>query len=182
MIDPRRDASIYVEAARQPGVYDRRRHRDARARGLRLRRARAGVDRRAGHHGPWRGPRVRPPRGRATARRSRSATCRSRSCTRPATRSSTSPSPRTRRTAAAALHRRSAVCRRRRTPGSRRRGADARARGPAVRVAGPGRCAMDRRVEVHPGHGAGSLCGAGIGKEPSSTIGREADLNPMLRT
>src|SRR3954470_18789199 len=33
---------------------------------------------------------------------------------------------------------------------------------------------MDRRVEIHPGHGAGSLCGAGIGQEPSSTIGREA--------
>jgi hydroxyacylglutathione hydrolase len=40
---------------------------------------------------------------------------------------------------------------------------------------------MDRAVEVHPGHGAGSLCGAGIGSEPSSTIGREADQNPMLR-
>src|SRR5262249_34764526 len=40
---------------------------------------------------------------------------------------------------------------------------------------------MDRRVEVHPGHGAGSLCGAGIGSEPWSTIGREADQNPMLR-
>ena len=40
---------------------------------------------------------------------------------------------------------------------------------------------MDRSIEVHPGHGAGSLCGAGIGKEPSSTIGHEADLNPMLR-
>jgi hydroxyacylglutathione hydrolase len=36
-------------------------------------------------------------------------------------------------------------------------------------------------VEVHPGHGAGSLCGAGIGKEPHSTIGRERELNPMLR-
>jgi hydroxyacylglutathione hydrolase len=33
---------------------------------------------------------------------------------------------------------------------------------------------------VHPGHGAGSLCGAGIGSEPWSTIGREADQNPML--
>jgi hydroxyacylglutathione hydrolase len=40
---------------------------------------------------------------------------------------------------------------------------------------------MDRRVEVHPGHGAGSLCGAGIGHDPSSTIGREHDQNPMLR-
>jgi len=39
---------------------------------------------------------------------------------------------------------------------------------------------MDRAAEVHPGHGAGSLCGAGIGQEPSSTIGREAEQNPML--
>lgn len=36
-------------------------------------------------------------------------------------------------------------------------------------------------VEVHPGHGAGSLCGAGIGKEPSSTIGQERRFNPMLQ-
>jgi len=40
---------------------------------------------------------------------------------------------------------------------------------------------MDPDVEVHPGHGAGSLCGAGIGSEPFSTIGRERDQNPMLR-
>jgi hydroxyacylglutathione hydrolase len=36
-------------------------------------------------------------------------------------------------------------------------------------------------VEVHPGHGAGSLCGAGIGKEPHSTIGQERRFNPMLQ-
>ena len=36
-------------------------------------------------------------------------------------------------------------------------------------------------VEVHPGHGAGSLCGAGIGKDPCSTIGRERRSNPMLQ-
>lgn len=36
-------------------------------------------------------------------------------------------------------------------------------------------------VEVHPGHGAGSLCGAGIGREPSSTIGRERRQNAMLQ-
>ncbi len=36
-------------------------------------------------------------------------------------------------------------------------------------------------VEVHPGHGAGSLCGAGIGKEPFTTIGQERRLNPMLQ-
>jgi hydroxyacylglutathione hydrolase len=40
---------------------------------------------------------------------------------------------------------------------------------------------LDERIEVHPGHGAGSLCGAGIGKEPSSTIGRERRQNPMLQ-
>lgn len=39
---------------------------------------------------------------------------------------------------------------------------------------------MDDRIEVHPGHGAGSLCGAGIGKEPSTTIGRERRQNAML--
>lgn len=36
-------------------------------------------------------------------------------------------------------------------------------------------------TEVHPGHGAGSLCGAGIGTDPQSTIGRERRSNPMLR-
>jgi len=41
--------------------------------------------------------------------------------------------------------------------------------------------AMDGAIEVHPGHGAGSLCGAGIGKEPSSTIGRERAQNAMLQ-
>lgn len=41
--------------------------------------------------------------------------------------------------------------------------------------------ALPDTVEVHPGHGAGSLCGAGIGKDPYSTIGRERALNPMLR-
>jgi hydroxyacylglutathione hydrolase len=41
--------------------------------------------------------------------------------------------------------------------------------------------AMDGAIEVHPGHGAGSLCGAGIGKEPSSTIARERAQNAMLQ-
>jgi hydroxyacylglutathione hydrolase len=40
---------------------------------------------------------------------------------------------------------------------------------------------LDDAVEVHPGHGAGSLCGAGIGSEPHSTIGQERRFNPMLR-
>ena len=40
---------------------------------------------------------------------------------------------------------------------------------------------LDDRIEVHPGHGAGSLCGAGIGKEPSTTIGRERRQNAMLQ-
>ena len=41
--------------------------------------------------------------------------------------------------------------------------------------------ALPDAVEVHPGHGAGSLCGAGIGSEPHSTIGQERQFNPMLR-
>jgi hydroxyacylglutathione hydrolase len=40
---------------------------------------------------------------------------------------------------------------------------------------------LDDAVEVHPGHGSGSLCGAGIGSEPSSTIGIERRQNPMLQ-
>lgn len=36
-------------------------------------------------------------------------------------------------------------------------------------------------TEVHPGHGAGSLCGAGIGSEPSSTIEKERRTNAMLQ-
>lgn len=41
--------------------------------------------------------------------------------------------------------------------------------------------ALDDGIEVHPGHGAGSLCGAGIGSEPHSTIGQERRFNPMLQ-
>ena len=41
--------------------------------------------------------------------------------------------------------------------------------------------ALDEAIEIHPGHGAGSLCGAGIGKEPSSTIARERHQNAMLQ-
>lgn len=41
--------------------------------------------------------------------------------------------------------------------------------------------ALDDNVEVHPGHGAGSLCGAGIGKAPHSTIGEEREHNPLLQ-
>ncbi len=40
---------------------------------------------------------------------------------------------------------------------------------------------MDRAIEVHPGHGAGSLCGTGIGSEPSTTIAIEVRQNPMLQ-
>jgi hydroxyacylglutathione hydrolase len=40
---------------------------------------------------------------------------------------------------------------------------------------------LDDDVEVHPGHGAGSLCGAGIGKEPHSLIGKERRFNPLLQ-
>lgn len=40
---------------------------------------------------------------------------------------------------------------------------------------------LDDRIEVHPGHGAGSLCGAGISNEPHSTIGQERRFNKMLQ-
>ena len=40
---------------------------------------------------------------------------------------------------------------------------------------------LDERIQVHPGHGAGSLCGAGIGSEEFTTIGREKRSNPMLQ-
>jgi hydroxyacylglutathione hydrolase len=40
---------------------------------------------------------------------------------------------------------------------------------------------LDDDVEVHPGHGAGSLCGASIGKAPHSTIGQERRFNPLLQ-
>ncbi len=40
---------------------------------------------------------------------------------------------------------------------------------------------LDDRIEVHPGHGAGSLCGAGISHEPHTTIGQERRFNRMLQ-
>jgi hydroxyacylglutathione hydrolase len=36
-------------------------------------------------------------------------------------------------------------------------------------------------VEVHPGHGAGSMCGAGMSARPMSTLGFERIANPFLR-
>lgn len=35
-------------------------------------------------------------------------------------------------------------------------------------------------LEIHPGHGAGSMCGAGISGRPSSTLGAERLANPYL--
>ena len=40
---------------------------------------------------------------------------------------------------------------------------------------------LDSDVEVHPGHGSGSLCGAGIGSDPFTTVGQERRFNPMLQ-
>jgi hydroxyacylglutathione hydrolase len=40
---------------------------------------------------------------------------------------------------------------------------------------------LDDAVEVHPGHGAGSLCGTAIGTEPHSTVGQERRFNPTLQ-
>ena len=36
-------------------------------------------------------------------------------------------------------------------------------------------------IEVHPAHGAGSMCGAGLGARPMSTLGFERIANPYLR-
>ena len=41
--------------------------------------------------------------------------------------------------------------------------------------------ALPDDVEVHPGHGAGSLCGAGIGSAPHSLLVQERRFNPMLQ-
>lgn len=35
-------------------------------------------------------------------------------------------------------------------------------------------------LEIHPGHGAGSMCGAGMSGQPSSTLGAERLANPYL--
>jgi hydroxyacylglutathione hydrolase len=35
-------------------------------------------------------------------------------------------------------------------------------------------------IEVHPGHGAGSMCGAGMSERPMSTLGFERVANPYL--
>ena len=40
---------------------------------------------------------------------------------------------------------------------------------------------LDDGIEVHPGHGAGSLCGAGITNAPFTTIGQERRFNKMLQ-
>jgi glyoxylase-like metal-dependent hydrolase (beta-lactamase superfamily II)/rhodanese-related sulfurtransferase len=39
---------------------------------------------------------------------------------------------------------------------------------------------LPEAVEMYPGHVAGSLCGASMSSDPSSTIGRERATNPML--
>jgi glyoxylase-like metal-dependent hydrolase (beta-lactamase superfamily II)/rhodanese-related sulfurtransferase len=41
--------------------------------------------------------------------------------------------------------------------------------------------ALDERVEVYPGHVAGSLCGGNMSSERSSTIARERESNQALR-
>jgi hydroxyacylglutathione hydrolase len=40
---------------------------------------------------------------------------------------------------------------------------------------------LDDAIQVHPGHGSGSLCGAGIKNDPFTTIGQERRFNPMLQ-
>lgn len=36
-------------------------------------------------------------------------------------------------------------------------------------------------LEIHPAHGAGSLCGAGLSEKPSSTLGEEMEENPYFQ-
>ncbi|HXH05086.1 MAG TPA: rhodanese-like domain-containing protein [Vicinamibacterales bacterium] len=36
-------------------------------------------------------------------------------------------------------------------------------------------------LEIHPGHGAGSMCGSGLGERPMTTLGFERVTNPYLR-
>ena len=182
VVDPRRDVDVYVAAARQHGLTDRLRHRDARARRLRVGRARARaigarVDRRS--------------RRRAGVCASRGAGRRAHRARRPVVSSS---------------------CTRRDTRRSTSRFSCEQPNEPArlltgdtLFVGGVGRpdllgddqarqlaeqlfdslfertLSLDDATEVHPGHGAGSLCGTGIGKEPSSTIGQERRVNPMLQ-
>jgi hydroxyacylglutathione hydrolase len=40
--------------------------------------------------------------------------------------------------------------------------------------------ALPDELPVHPGHGAGSLCGAGMGDRPESTLGEERANNPYF--
>jgi len=40
--------------------------------------------------------------------------------------------------------------------------------------------ALPDSMEIHPGHGAGSMCGAGMSGRPMSTLGYERIANPML--
>ncbi|MDG2200270.1 MAG: MBL fold metallo-hydrolase [Phycisphaerales bacterium] len=42
--------------------------------------------------------------------------------------------------------------------------------------------ALPDSMEIHPGHGAGSMCGAGMSGRPMSTLGYERIANPMLDT
>jgi hydroxyacylglutathione hydrolase len=41
-------------------------------------------------------------------------------------------------------------------------------------------CGLPDGLEIHPGHGAGSMCGAGLGGRPMSTLGFERIANPYL--
>ena len=76
-------------------------------------------------------------------------------------------------------HRRHAVRRRRRPPGSSRR-----ALGRTLRELHESihekLLTLPDDVEVYPAHFAGSACGAGLSGKPSSTIGFEKRLNPLL--
>ena len=101
---------------------------------------------------------TRPATRRSTSRRRAQSRASRHACS-PATRSSSAPSA---VPICSAKTQTRAACRR------------------AVRLAVPSTLlTLDDAVEVHPGHGAGSLCGTGIGAGPHSTIGRERRFNPL---
>ena len=182
-IDPRRDVDVYVAAAAAARRYDRRGDRNARPRGFRLGRARAAArPARATIAGPGAGLGFRHHEVRDGERLRRRRPAPRRSCTRPVTRLSTSPSSRARAGEPARVF----------TGDTLFVGAvgrpdllgDAQTRqlaGELYDSLSQTLLALDDAVEVHPGHGAGSLCGAGIGAEPSVDDRAERRVNPMLQ-
>ena len=181
IIDPRRDVDVYVEAARAMDLrivysFETHIHADFVCGSRELLAS-------APERSPVRDPTfdTRITRCR-TANGFASATCRSSSYTRRGTRRSTSPSSPVSRTNLCAS---SAATRCLSAPSDV---PDLLGEEQTRKLAGQlydslftKLLTLDDRIEVHPGHGAGSLCGAGIGNEPHTTIGQERRFNKMLQ-